>query len=256
MKLEARALTVRRDVRTVVRAVNLELGTGECVSIVGPNGAGKSTLMQTLLGLIPIHAGSVTLDGGPIRHLPRRQIARRIAYVPQQHEGYMGYTVRDVVEGGRYAYHQPLESYGEDDRQAVEQAVDACRIADLLDRRMDTLSGGEQQKAWIAAALAQQTPMLFLDEPTTALDPAHQADLIRIMRDYAATGHTLLVISHDLNLPLALGGRAVGLRDQGVAFDGPVDLLLQKERIDALFGTRFALHHAEQGSARSIHLDV
>lgn len=207
-------------------------------------------------GLLPLQGGEITLDGKRLQHLQRRAIARRIAYVPQQHDGYLGYSIRDVVEGGRYAYHQPLESYGQEDRLAIEHAVKVCRVEMLLDRRMDTLSGGERQKAWIAAALAQQTPMLFLDEPTTALDPAHQAELIRIMRDYAGAGNTLLVICHDLNLPLALGGRVIGLNAQQVAFDGNVELLLDKERINELFGTRFTLHHVEHGTAKSIQLDV
>lgn len=256
MLLEARGLTVRRGQRVVLNEVNLAITAGECVTVVGPNGAGKSTLMEAMLGLLPVESGVVKLDSTHLENLPRREIARRIAYVPQQHDGYLGYSIRDVVEGGRYAYRQPLEAYDREDRQAIDHAMKACRIEELMDRRMDTLSGGERQKAWIAAALAQQTPMLFLDEPTTALDPAHQADLIRIMRDCAHSGRTLLVICHDLNLPLALGGRVIGLRDRRVVFDGSVEFLLDKSRIDGLFGTRFALHRAEEGSARSIQLDV
>ncbi len=256
MPLEAQGLQITRGDRTILRDVTLSIGAGECISIVGPNGAGKSTLMEALLGLIPISNGNITLDGEPIHRLPRRQIALRIAYVPQQHDGYLGYTVRDVVEGGRYAHHQPLDAFNPEDDDVITTAVTAVRIGDLLERRMDTLSGGERQKAWIAAALAQQTSMLFLDEPTTALDPAHQADLIRIMRDYARSGKTLLVICHDLNLPLALGGRVIGLAGQRIVFDDRTECLLDLPRINDLFGTRFALHQAPTGSAHSIQLDV
>ena len=254
MPIEAERLTVRRLATTVLRDVSLTIADGDCVSIIGPNGAGKSTLMSALAGLLPIAEGRVLLDGRPLRDYGRRAIARRIAYVPQWADGYLGFRVRDVIESGRYAYLEPLTPPTPDDRNAVERAVRACKVDALLDRRIETLSGGERQKVWIAAALAQQAPALFLDEPTTALDPAHQVDLIRIMRSFAAEGGTLLVICHDLNIPLALGGRVVALREGQVLFDEPVDVLQQIDRLRALFGTGFALHRSSNGQRWSVHL--
>ena len=253
MTIEAIDLQVERLERPVLRDVSVRIEEGACVSIVGPNGAGKSTLMAALLGLIPAREGEVRLDGAVLSSLSRRQIAHRIAYVPQLQEGYLGFRVRDVVASGRYAHLDPLESPGEEDRTAVERAIDACRIGDLLDRTVDTLSGGERQKVSIAAALAQQAPGLFLDEPTTALDPAHRVDLIRIMRDCVGSDRTLLVICHDLNLPLALGGRVVALCEGEIRFDGPVEVLLDTERLADLFGTPFVLHREIDGSATSVH---
>jgi iron complex transport system ATP-binding protein len=249
-------LSVRRLGRLVLRDVSLQVTDGECLSIIGPNGAGKSTLMSALLGLLPAAGGDVRIGGRPLAEMTRRQIARRIAYVPQIHEGYTGFCVRDVVEAGRFAHLDPLEPLGDEDRRAVDEAVSACRIGELLDRAVDTLSGGERQKVWIAAALAQQTDTLFLDEPTNALDPAHQAELIRIMRGYADAGKTMLVVSHDLNLPIALGGRVIAIREGSVFFDAGVDVLRDTGRLSQLFGTEFVLHHDDSGETASVHLRV
>jgi iron complex transport system ATP-binding protein len=255
MAIETDALTVTRLSRPVLRGVSLRIGDGEVVSVIGPNGAGKSTLMAALLGLLPACEGVVRLDGVPIARLPRRQIARRIAYVPQMHDGYLGFTVREVIEAGRYAHLEPLDPLSEADREQVASAAAATGVEDLLGRAVDTLSGGERQKVWIAAALAQATPTLFLDEPTNALDPAHQVELIRIMRCYANGGRTLLVISHDLNLPLALGGRVLALCAGTIAFDEPVEALLNTDRLEQLFGTPFVLHKDPSGRA-SVHVKV
>ncbi|MDM8004679.1 MAG: ABC transporter ATP-binding protein [Phycisphaerae bacterium] len=255
MTIEAEKLTIRRLGRTVLRDVSLRIGDGECLSIIGPNGAGKSTLMGGLLGLIPAAGGGVSLDGLPLGRFSRREIARRIAYVPQIHEGYLGFRVRDVVETGRYAHVRPLDPLSDVDHRAISEAVEACRVGDLLDRTVDTLSGGERQKVWIAAALAQQAPAMFLDEPTSALDPAHQAELIRIMRHLAGGTRTLVVICHDLNLPIALGGRVVAVREGRTVFDDRVEALLDTSRLRALFGTEFVLHRGEEGGV-SIQLRV
>jgi len=254
MPIEAQRLTVQRLKATVLRDVSLTIDDGQCVSIIGPNGAGKSTLMAVLAGLLPVASGRVLLDGRPMHRYRRREIARRIAYVPQWTDGYLGFRVRDVIESGRYAYLEPLTPPGPADRHAVDEAVAACGLGGLLERRVETLSGGERQKVWLAAALAQQAPALFLDEPTTALDPAHQVDLIRIMRTFARDGGTLLVICHDLNIPLALGGRVVALREGTVLFDEPVDVLQDVQRLRDLFGTDFVLHRAPDGRRWSIQL--
>jgi len=256
MPIQAEHLTIKRLHRPVLRDVSLEIEDGQCVSVIGPNGAGKSTLMMALLGLLPTVDGQVFIDGQSIHRLTRRQIARKIAYVPQIHDGYMGFCVRDVVEAARFAHLDPLTPMAREDRQAVRDAVAHCRIEDLLDRTMDTLSGGERQKAWIAAALAQQAPILFLDEPTNALDPAYQAELIHIMRRFAEAGNTLLVICHDLNLPMALGGKVLALREGTVFFDNTIDSLQDTELLAELYGTEFELHNAPADKPPSIHLRI
>jgi len=241
MVLQADHLSVRRLGVTVLRDVSASIHPGQVVSIIGPNGAGKSTLMMALAGLLPVHAGRVLLEDRPISRYRRRDVARRLAYVPQIYDGYLGFAARDIVQAGRYAHLEPLTPLADADRQAVDEAVAACRITHLLDRRVETLSGGERQKVWIAAALAQQAPTLLLDEPTNALDPAHQVDLVRILHAWARTGRTLVVICHDLNLALALGGRVVALKEGTLFFDEPISVLEDTERLADLFGTPFVL---------------
>lgn len=254
MVIEASHVTIRRLGRAVLQDVSLRIEEGECISVIGPNGAGKSTLMSALLGLLPIASGRVTIDGASVQRLSRRQIARRIAYVPQIHEGYLGFQVRDVIESGRYTYLEPLAGLRDEDERAVRAAAETCRLSALLNRPVQTLSGGERQKAWIAAALAQQAPAMFLDEPTTALDPGHQAELIGVMRDYAAAGQTLVVICHDLNLAHMLGGRCIGLNEGRVVFDGPIETWLTPGHLESLFATRFELHRNADQSRCSIQL--
>lgn len=256
MPIEAENLTVSRLGRLVLRGVSLRIENGECVSVIGPNGAGKSTLMAGLLGILTADTGTVRLDGVPLDQLSRRQIARKLAYVPQIHEGYQGFRVRDVVESARFAHLDPFARLSDEDHRAVATAAEVTHVQHLLDRRIDNLSGGERQKAWIAAALAQDTPALFLDEPTSALDPAHQAELIRLMRQLHAAGKTLVVICHDLNLPIALGGRVIAIRDHGIAFDGPVQAMLETGLLERIFDTRFVLHRSVTGDHASIQLAV
>ncbi len=249
-------LNVSRLGRPVLREVSLRIDDGQCVSIIGPNGAGKSTLMSALLGLLPLDSGMVRLDGVAIGRMPRREVARRVAYVPQIHEGYMGFSVREVIEAGRYAHVDPLSPLSQTDQQAVDAAAAATRVASLLDRAVDTLSGGERQKVWIAAALAQSSPALFLDEPTNALDPAHQAELIRLMRKLHQDGKTLLVICHDLNLPLALGGRVLALGGRGIVFDGSTEALLDVDLLRRIYDTDFVTHLDPGGKTSSIQLAI
>ncbi|UCD28656.1 MAG: ABC transporter ATP-binding protein [Planctomycetota bacterium] len=256
MPIIAEKLSVNRLNRPVLREVSIRIDDGQTVSIIGPNGAGKSTLMLALLGLLPTSGGRVEIDEKPMKRLPRRQIARKIAYVPQIHDGYMGFRVRDIVEAGRYTHLDPLESMTVDDCRAVDDAIANCHIEDLLDRTVDTLSGGERQKVWIAAALAQQSPTLFLDEPTNALDPAYQVELIRIMRRFAEAGNTLLVICHDLNLAMALGGRVIGLREGKLFFDRSHDVLEDTAVLAELFGIEFVLHHDVTGRQTSVQLQL
>ncbi len=254
MRIEVRQLSVRRRGRPVLQGVSLSVDRGETVAVVGPNGAGKTTLLLGMLGLLPCDSGEVVLDGEPLPRLSRRQIARRIAYVPQFHEGFLGFRVRDIIDTGRYPHLDPMEPMAAEDRAAVEAAIDRCDVRDLLDRTADTLSGGERQKVWLAAAVAQGSPALFLDEPTNMLDPRHQAELVRLLRDLARAGKTLIVVCHDLNLPALLDARVVALQQGQVAFDGPAAGFLAPDRLRQVFETEFRWFRDEQTNRTMVQL--
>ena len=257
MYLEAENVCVDRAGRRVVDGVSLRLEPGQCLAVVGPNGAGKTTLMQALLRLLPLADGVIRLNGEAMGHLSRRQIARRMAYLPQNYEGYLGFRVRAVVETGRYAHRGAVQPWDETDHEAIDQALEQCGLIRLQDRTVEALSGGERQKVWLAAALAQQTPALFLDEPTSALDPKHQAELIELIQTQLGTGKTVMLICHDLNLAAMLDCRVLALREGRKAFEGPVGQFFDPSLLRDIFEADFELMHlGSPGQQMRVHLRV
>jgi len=237
--IESAALSVRRGKQLVLRDLNFRLAGGECVSLIGPNGSGKSTLLLAMLGCLRPQAGLLTLDGTPMHALPPRRRGRFIAYVPQTIERLPAFTIYELVAGGRYPHVSPWRSLSLADREIVDQALETCGLTDLADRPVTAVSGGERQKALIAAAIAQDPQLLLLDEPTTALDPAVQVELARLLRDWHARGRALLVVSHELQLPAALGGRVLALRGGRIVADGPAGEVLRPAQLTSIFGADF-----------------
>jgi iron complex transport system ATP-binding protein len=246
-RLECRGLSVRRGKRVVVHEVNLSIEAGQLVSLIGPNGSGKTTLMLALLGLLPPAAGSVRLDGAEMHRLAARRRGRFAAYVPQFVERVPAFNIYDVVAGGRHPHVSPLRPLSSVDRQAVEQALAECGLTKLAHRPINAVSGGERQKALIAAAIAQDARVMFLDEPNTALDPAYQVDLVGLLRLWHARGRGVVLISHDLQLPAALGGRVVALRAGRVVADGPTEQALKLEKLAAIYDATFETATTENG---------
>lgn len=249
MRIEWNNVVVERGPREVLRGVSLTAEPGQTLAIVGPNGAGKSTMILAAMGLLPVKAGRVTLDGQDPRRLSRRQVGHLVAYVPQFYEGYMGFTVMDVVASGRYVHLSAFGAPGEVDRQTVHQALIDAGLEGMEQRTVNTLSGGERQKVWLAAAMAQGSPALLLDEPTSALDPHHQAELIGLIRRQAADGKTVVVICHDLNLPGLLGAKVAAIKDGKVVFAGDNGRFMQPDLLQGIFSSRFVIAK-EEGSGR------
>jgi iron complex transport system ATP-binding protein len=245
--LECAGLRVQRDGRAVVQDVTLSLHGGECVSLVGPNGSGKTTLLLALLGLLPPACGTIRLNGRELRAIPPRERGRFAAYVPQVLERAPAFRVYDVVAGGRFPHVGPMGPLSIADRAVIQNALSRCGLADLAERPFNAISGGERQKTLIAAAIAQEPQVMFLDEPNTALDPAYQRELVDILRDWHARGRGLLLISHDLQLPAALGGRVIALRQGRIAADGPAGDVLAPKVLDSVYGTEFAVVTAADG---------
>ena len=223
--------------------VDLEVERGECFVLVGPNGAGKTTLLRTLAGLLRPTTGSVAWEGRPLAALSRRELARHLAYVPQIRPARVPLTVEDVVTLGRYPYLAPLQwAPGEADRAAVDRALALVEIEALRGRRVDELSGGERQAVWIAAALAQEAPVLVLDEPTTHLDPRHQRDVAALLRRLKReAGRTVVIATHDLNLASQLGDRLLALAGGRALACGPPAEILRPELLARLFAAPFEI---------------
>ena len=240
--LHADAVTAGYGARVVLHECTLAITRGEVVAIVGPNGAGKSTLLRALAGLLRPSSGSVRLDGVDIATLGRRELARRIAVVPQIFDTLFPFTVREVVSLGRTARLGTFGGASRDDAAAVDRAIADLDLADLASRRIDRLSGGERQRAVLAMALAQETDVLLLDEPTVHLDPAHQVAMLRLVRNLAcARGFAVAAVLHDLNLAASMATRIAVVTDGRVVCDAPPETVISAALVRDVFGPGLAV---------------
>lgn len=241
MQLTCDNLSVQRGRRTVLRDVSLQCADNECLTLIGPNGAGKTTLLLTLLGLIKPSSGRIKWGPRPLESYSFRERSCIAAYVPQQRGNLPDLPIHDVVAGGRFTRQPAFSPYTSDDRVAVSEALAATRLSDLASRPINAVSGGEAQKAFIAAAIAQDASFLCLDEPTTALDPAFEYELLQVLHAWLARGRGLIVVSHDLFLPAALGGRVLAVVDGEVVADGSAEEVLVPEQLRKVYGVGFEI---------------
>lgn len=233
----------------VLRGVELCVREGERVALIGPNGSGKSTLLKCAMGLLRFSAGTVSVAGRDVRAYNMRQLAGRIAYVPQAGDGGLPFRVRDFVLMGRYSHRSWMGAASAEDGMAVEKALELTGTTRFADRIHATLSGGERQKVMLAAALAQESPLLLLDEPSAFLDPGHKFEIDRILREVnESRGVTILAATHDLNRAVLGHERIIGLREGRVVCDAPSGEALTDEILRTLFATDFAtVSHPETG---------
>lgn len=239
--LAAHDLTVGYDGRTVLRGVEVAVDPGGFTVIVGPNGSGKSTLLAALSrGLRPT-GGRVLLDGGDVAVLRTRELARRLALLPQTPLVPEGIRVAELVARGRFPHRTLLGPWNATDQEAVDTALARTGTTDLADRPVDELSGGQRQRVWIALVLAQRTPLLLLDEPTTALDLAHQVEVLRLCRRLHREGTTVVAVLHDLDQALRYATRVVVLADGAVVAQGPPAEVITADLVHAVFGVRCRL---------------
>ncbi|HXG25503.1 MAG TPA: ABC transporter ATP-binding protein [Candidatus Binatia bacterium] len=235
-------LTVAYRGRPAMRDVDLSIEAGDRVAIVGPNGAGKSTLLKALAGLLEPAAGRVELDGAPIDTLDRLAIARRLAVVPQVPSLPFATTVEEVIALGRLPHEHPIRGLRPADRAAVAAAIDRVGVGHLLGRDARELSLGERQLVLLAMAVAQDAPVLVLDEPTVHLDLRHQVEVMELLADLnQRDGTTVIAVLHDLGLAAHFFPRVVVVDGGRIAADGPPGEALTPDRIREVFGVDPAL---------------
>jgi len=245
--LVAEGVGVRRGGRWLLRGVNLELGPGEVLAVVGPNGAGKTTLLRVLAGLEPPEEGRVRLDGSDVSRLPRREAARRIAYLPAEEEPAPAFLLGEMVALGRHPWRGAFAAPDPQDERLVRDALASLGLGDLGGRRIDTLSTGERQRGALARALAQDARVLLLDEPTSHQDLGRRLEVLAHLRAEARRRVVVLVL-HDLNLAARGADRLLLLAEGRALAEGPPARVLDPELIQRAFGAEVAiLDHPDGG---------
>jgi iron complex transport system ATP-binding protein len=247
--LEIEGLRLSIGGREIVKDVNLRVEQGEFVAVVGPNGAGKSSLIKCVNRVHSRYRGEVRLNSLPTRRLSQRALARQVSYVPQSAGDIAGFTVRQFVEQGRYPWKKPFEAESPEDTRIVEEAMRLADVTGLAGRAVESLSGGERQKTLIAAALAQDAPLLLLDEPTAYLDYRSQAEMLELIRSIHGTAgrkkKTVLAVTHDLNFALQSADRLIVLSEGKTVWTGRPENLTEPGLLERLFGTDFLRFQAE-----------
>lgn len=228
--------------KEILRDVSFRVAPGEYVSIVGPNGAGKTTLLKCLDAILEGDAGRIEIHGRRLADYARRELAKRVSYVPQADGPVPEFTVEQFVLMGRYPYLSPFSSIRGEDRRAVRGALERTGTKEFAGRMLSTLSGGERQKVYLAAALAQGADVLLLDEPTTFLDYRHQAEIRHLLaalnRECRAT---IVAVTHDLNVAVLESHAIVALSEGAVVYNGPPAGLMRAEVLQRIYGTPFLL---------------
>ena len=235
-RIGAEGATFAYGRRTVATDLTVRVPDGSFTVIVGPNACGKSTLLRALARLLAPRPGTVLLDGRDISSYPSKAVARVVGLLPQSSTAPDGITVADLVAHGRYPHQSLLRQWSDDDERAVAEAMALTHTTDLADRYVDELSGGQRQRVWIAVALAQETPILLLDEPTTFLDIAHQVEVMELCRDLHARGRTLVVVLHDLNQSCRYASHLIAMKDGRVVAQGSPADIVTTELVREVFG--------------------
>jgi iron complex transport system ATP-binding protein len=235
--ISTHGLSLKAGSRTLVDKLDWTVGRGECWCVIGRNGAGKSTLMRTLAGLRQPDAGGVCVDGRPLADWPLDELARKRAYLPQSRSDAFAYRVLETVLAARHPYHGQRYWEGGDDHAIAMSALASMEVAELAQRDVRSLSGGERQRVAIAAMLAQDTPLLLLDEPANALDLAHQVSMMRLIGKLCREqGKTAVMIGHDLNLAQQACSHVLLLMGDGSWDAGPIDTVMTAEALGRYLG--------------------
>ena len=235
-RLRAADVTIGYDRRIISTELSVAIPDGSFTVIVGPNACGKSTLLRALSRLIQPDAGQVLLDDRSIHDYRPKEIARRVGLLPQSSLAPDGIRVADLVARGRYPHQTMLRPWSDEDERAVADAMAATGIVELSERLVDELSGGQRQRVWVAMVLAQQTPLLLLDEPTTFLDIAHQIEMLELLTDLHESGSTLVAVLHDLNHAARYATHLIAMKDGAVVAEGAPSDIVTAELVEEVFG--------------------
>jgi cobalamin transport system ATP-binding protein len=219
----------------IIENISLSFDKGQFIGLIGPNGAGKSTLLKLLMGLMDPGEGEVQLEGYPLGRYTRRDIAQKISLVPQDVSIGYAFSVREIVAMGRNPHLGSFQPESERDIELIQQALEKTDLLPMADRRVDQLSGGERQRVFIARALAQEAPILLMDEPTASLDLCHQLEILTLVRSLTEEGHLAIAAIHDLDMASRFCHRLILISEGRIAADGPPEQVLTRDNLYAHF---------------------
>jgi iron complex transport system ATP-binding protein len=234
--LQAKELTLSYGNTIIIDELNLTIPKGEITVFIGGNGCGKSTLLRALARILKPAGGAVLLEGKEIAKLPTKEVAKKLAILPQSPTAPEGLTVLQLVKQGRYPHQTWLKQWSEEDEKAVQRALEATGMTELAERPVDSLSGGQRQRAWIAMTLAQDTDIILLDEPTTYLDMAHQIEILDLLFELnEREKRTIVMVLHDLNLACRYAHHIVAIRNQKIYAQGKPEEIISYQLVKDVF---------------------
>ncbi|WP_433946874.1 ABC transporter ATP-binding protein [Paenibacillus sp. SN-8-1] len=234
--LEAEGLGLSYGDNYIFKSLNLSIPKGKITVFIGSNGCGKSTLLRSMARLLKPQHGTVMLDGGDISRMATKEVARKLAILPQGPVAPEGLTVLQLVKQGRYPYQSWLRQWSREDERIVSEALEATGMSELSERAVDSLSGGQRQRAWIAMTLAQETPIILLDEPTTYLDMTHQIEVLDLLYEMnRRDGRTIVMVLHDINLACRYADHLVAIRAGRIEAQGEPGKVVDEKLIEQVF---------------------
>jgi iron complex transport system ATP-binding protein len=246
--LEAKDISIQFGDRVILNNINFNMMQGEFIGLIGPNGCGKTSLLRTLAGLLPANANKVAILGQCLSDWQRQHLAQKLAYLPQGNESYWSVTVETLVMLGRLPHQNAWTGASAHDREVVQQALVACDVSQFATRTVDTLSGGERARVFLARALAVEPALLLADEPIAGLDPGHQLEVMEKFRSLSASGMGIITVIHDLTLAMRYCDKLVMLGDGKIISQGKPEQVLSAKNVAQCFHIT-----AHTGSTEGIH---
>ncbi len=236
LAMEGKQLVIGYGEKIIIPAMDVKIPKGKITSIIGPNGCGKSTLLKALARILPLQSGDIEIEGVKMSSLKTESIAKKLALLPQGPQAPEGLLVEELVAFGRYPYQKGFGKLSKEDHEHIERAMKATKVLDLKGRSVDTLSGGQRQRVWIAMALAQDTPIILLDEPTTYLDMAHQLEILELLKTLNEKEQkTIALVIHDLNLAARFSDHIIAMRSGTILYEGDVEHVMRKQVLADVF---------------------
>lgn len=248
-QIEVEALDVAYDKKLIIENMNLSIPKGKITMIIGANGCGKSTLLKTIARIIKPKRGRICINGKSIKEHAPKDIAKEMAVLPQSPKAPSGLLIRELVSYGRFPYQRAMGGMTEHDYEIVDWALSVTGISEFANQSVDEVSGGQRQRAWIAMALAQETEILVLDEPTTYLDMSHQLEILKLLQTLnREQNRTIVMVLHELNNATKFADHIIGVKSGKILFEGCPKNVITEENLKQLYGIHAKLTLDETGS--------